>query len=320
MNRRRVYLLSPLGVSLLSGCSDIGTTLGRPTGLGSPRLINFGVYVGVLGLLGLAAVHLIQAARKPSANRMHLQHSALLFGVALLIRQWLPQTSSGLLLVPPIPFGHRVEWVTTFISGVAWLTAIIGLCIGMPPGRSDEQASAGAVLTIIGTLCTALLGFWNPGAMPSVNAPIVVQVQPAPAPETRPLSVDQARQYLTDWTRQRDNHAKTLAVFLGERDELVNHLRGLGTPSSEELLQKPEARVLADELVDITRQIESLSAESDRLSLAVVKMNSVLRRIERHQRLSASNSLSAAEHSLLEQSVRELESTLRPATGLPAVV
>jgi len=63
-----------------------------------------------------------------------------------------------------------------------------------------------------------------------------------------------------------------------------------------------------------------LSAEADRLSLAVVKMTSVLRRIERRQRLSASNSLSAAEHGLLEQSVRELESTLSLANGLPAVV
>ena len=291
-----------------------------PTGLGSPWLINFGVYVVVLGLLGLAAAHLIQAARKTSANRMHLHHSAILFGIALLMRQWLPQTSFGLLLVPPIPFGHRVEWVTTFISGVAWLTAIIGLLLGMPRGRSDEQASAGAVLTIIGMLCTALLGFWNPGALPLVSTPTVAQIQPAPAPEPRPLSVDQARQYVTDWIRQRDDHAKTLAVFLSERDELVNHLRGLGTNSSEELLQKPEARVLADELVDITRQIESLSAEADRLGLAVVKMTSVLRRIERRQRLSASNSLSAAEHGLLEQSVRELEVTLRPANGLPAVV
>ena len=281
MSHRRVCLLSLLGISFLSGCSGIGTTLGRPTGLGSPWLINFGVYVVVCGLLGLAATHLVFAAQKTDGNRIHLQSSAILFGVALLVRQWLPQTSHGWMLVPPIPFGQRVEWVTTFISSVAWLTAIIGLLMGLPRGRSDEQASAGAVLTIIGTLCTALLGFWNPGALPAANAPVTAQVQPAPVPESRPRSVEQARQYLTDWTRQRDSHAKTLAVFLGERDELVNHLRSLGAASSDELLQKPEARVLADELVDITRQIESLSAEADRLSLAVVKMTSVLRRIER---------------------------------------
>ena len=222
--------------------------------------------------------------------------------------------------IPPFPFGQRAEWVTTFISSVAWLAAGIGLFVGLPRGRTDEQASVGAVLTIIGVLSTSLLGFWNHGAWPSVSAPEAAQSPPAPAPEARPLSVDQARQYLTDWTRQRDGHGKTLAVFQEERNDLVNQLRSLGATSSDDLLQKPEARVLADELVDITRQIETLAAEADRLSLAVVKMNSVLRRIERRQRLSDSNGLSVSEHGMLEQSVRELEATLRQPNGLPPVV
>jgi hypothetical protein len=121
----------------------------------------------------------------------------------------------------------------------------------------------------------------------SVNLPLSFwSLQPAPEPVVVD-EFDQHRSQIAQWKVKRDRTQRILDGLCRDRAALIEQLRRLGVASAADLKNAPEARPLAEELVEVARQAQGIEGEVARLDTAIAEAESNLRRIERREVIEA---------------------------------
>jgi hypothetical protein len=328
MRKRQLLLL--LGCLLLSGCSGVNTRVGWPThywqhGLDKIcvfALVSFAAVAGIIVLFNA-----LDSNRNPS--REQFWGAVALFVAATVLLQWTPTATSGINLVPPFPWLFWGRWVPFGLSVLAWLAGCLALFVVVYGTPNDDDASLGAFFGIVMLTFTIILSFW--GSTPSESqqsAPKVNNwaesdsVVPRPEASGKPSILDDSkcREHLTKWQAMRESRSEVLSEFHSDREDLVGQLRGMGVNGSGDLKDDRRAQLLADELLELSRQIDVLHADIERLDVAILQTESVLRRIQRRRSLSESGVLSNGEQELMSRLSRELAELMRPGDKLPTPV
>jgi len=140
-----------------------------------------------------------------------------------------------------------------------------------------------------------------------------------PRPAERPLE-EVCRENLGQWQSMREARDNFIEEFSREQAELCSSLYENGVRSAEDLKGKPAACVIADELLELTSQIEALKGEVAQLNVAIVQTESLLRRLERGRKLASADMLQHESQQQLAHLMKELEDALTSASRSPAPV
>lgn len=106
--------------------------------------------------------------------------------------------------------------------------------------------------------------------------------QPSPSmPNAGRMTAIQSQ--ITDLQRRRASLQELIDKALAEKTELVAQLKQAGVNTSSDLKTNPAARQIAQNLVRLTGEIQSLQRDAMRLDEAIGKAESLVRRIEQSQ-------------------------------------
>jgi len=327
---RKKHLLLMVGCLMLSGCSGVNTRVGWPTHYWQhePDKIPVFVLVCMAAVTGIIVLfNALDSKRNPS-RKQFWGAVALLVGAAVLL-QWTPAATSGINLVPPFPWLYWGRWIPFGLSVLAWLAGGVALFVAVYGAPSDDDASVGAFFGIVMLTFTIVLSFWD--STPSTSQQYALNVNswtesasvvPQAESPKKPSILDDStcREHLTKWQAMRESRSQVLDEFQSDRDDLVEQLRGMGVNGSGDLKDDRRAQLLADELLELSRQIDELHADIERLDVAILQTESVLRRIQRRRSLTESGVLSSGEQELMSRLTRELAELMRPGDKLPTPV
>ncbi len=194
---------------------------------------------------------------------------------------------------------------------------------------SSNGRRTGVALAIIGTVLGAitapfsfliLLGMLvdnpKPEPQPFVGERPVVE---RPGFERRAPAEDDVARRLAQWRGERERIEATLAAFTAEREELKTRLREEGVTTSADLAGAPRARFIAEELVELEKQIRLAQRKQVEHNEAIARIESLTRRLER-RRMLAESGVSEQELQELLQTSLELDGELKAEAGVgPAV-
>lgn len=115
---------------------------------------------------------------------------------------------------------------------------------------------------------------------------------------------------LRHWRRAKQELGLALERFQRDKAGVIERLRAFGIRSASDLKEDATARLYAEELLEVERQIAALRSKGGVYETAIVQIESSLRRLER-RRLLKNVGITEDELNELSQSVLELEERLR---------
>lgn len=284
--RREDVLYTLVALALLGLCvlDDLNTRIGWPgLYLGQQPWIVTG-YIVMWVFFGIALAIMIFSAWTGKPCRLGLVLALLIGGGNIL--QALPMSATGLQFLPVSPWSFS-GWVPFLISACSWV--FIGLVVlALVCG---DRAVGFPVMMLL------LVG---------VNLPLSFWGLTTPSSER----TDHYQRQLAEWREKRDDAQRGLSGLKHDRDALIARLKCLGVQSSADLRHVPAARPFVEELAEVVCQIREQETEAQRLDMAVVEAESLLRRIERQMVIERIGLDKAEEDGVLRMGV-ELSERLR---------
>ena len=117
---------------------------------------------------------------------------------------------------------------------------------------------------------------------------------------------------------QRDKLKRGLSRLHEDRSAILARFREAGIRSTKDLAEHPEWTIHARELRDVLDKSRRLENTVAAYSTAIVRVESVVRGLDREARLK-STKLSEEDLNLLSQTMHELDDQLRAASDIPAI-
>ncbi len=255
---------------------------------------------------------------QPTAHACHIRAklwtALVLLLFAALLLQCLPEARQGIQFLPCLPQAFS-SWVASFISIACWLGFAGCALIVVLPGLDKAEGASLLILLTLGV--NALLSFWK------LDVSIETTQDSIPViAETRQTGDDIAalfRDQLARWQEKRAAVQHTLERLVSEQERLLDRLLSLGVRSSDDLKSNTVALALADELAELIGQIKTVQEQVVRLDVAIARIESGLRRLERNKLMQTNGSLAEKELRQMTQTALELKEELRSRGAKPRI-
>ena len=225
MSTKSYLILFALFACTLSGCNQINTKIGMPWTYWEHS------YLAVVGLLVVCVLIFIGFCVMIAAEE---EIGVFLVGiiiwlVAALVLQMLPNTESGIQFVP-LPPWYYSSWIAWIISAACWLAIILGCVLGFSSVKADRADTA-----IVFFIALALNGILSFCSSSNVAEPTTVNVASNESCQNQ-------------WEEIKQQQSKLLEKLSYDKAMLETRIKNIGAKTKRELMDHPIARPLVEEL------------------------------------------------------------------------
>ena len=207
------------------------------------------------------------------------------------------------------PLGFLGAWWKYWLSVPAFLVAVF---VAVTIIIFAEEDSGVALLSCASVgflfLCIAFV-LWR--FSPSYS--------PKPAEPQQSTVSEQLTAKVQVWREKLDNILNAGQKLQVDKQDIIGRMKAMGFQSSRDVRRSQAHRQIAEELMELQMQIKRLESQKSDYELAIMQMESALRRLDRKQFLSEV-SISSEEYSSLAQTASELDERLQKDSDQSAAV
>jgi hypothetical protein len=257
-------ILFALFACTLSGCSQINTKIGWPSVYWEHGFLAVAGLLAVCFLIFFGFCGIYELQKEDDGGFIV---GIIIWIVAALVLQMLPNTESGIQFVP-LPPWYYASWTAWIISTACWLAIILGCLLGFSSTKADRDGTA--IVFVIALALNGTLSFCSASNIPT--EPTVENIA------TNELSRDKIAQ----WEEVKQQQSNLLQNFSYDREMLETRIKNLGVKTKRELIDHPIGGPLVEELEQLTHQI----AKVQNKIVAIESVQSKLRSLEREKSLN----------------------------------
>lgn len=286
------HILLIAGPFAVSGC-DVNTALGWPSdGWGDNFFFVVGFLFAIAMLAGAVRLAFV------TSNKTSRSHEAIAGIVSMLLSasvllQLLPAADAGLQLIPLAPWSY-VGWFSTVLSVIVWLVLLIAIFAAS--SESPDSATSFSALLLLAMSGNALLSFSEQNS-PSLQSGVANQSMVTKSTEDE----------VESWKAR----SVELRQLLNELAEERHRLSASITQLSDSRSYRSAKAELVAERTELFQQIESIETELAVIESAVVRAESLRRRLARHLVLNEITDATDSEFASMATIQRELQEQLR---------
>jgi len=254
---------------------DLQTKIGWPT----HYLQNGGMlgFFAVVALTWLGFRQLSKTADQNPPAQTQLLLGLALVGMAMVLLQWLPESTSGIQLLPRSPAAYA-GLIASAVATIVWLLIVASFA-----AHHSGDLNATAVMFILAILLNACLS-WSiissdsraTVAEAEVNRPSPVQPT---LPEESPRPPSDSEQILRTW-KGNVQKMKTLLVQLHDDRRLVTQMINALDDAPSDIVERTRSQ-LHQEAADLDHHISRITTEIHLIESTIAQTESSLRQIQR---------------------------------------